>query len=169
MLVAGRSDKVVRIGQNGVMMSQVVLSPSSDGGGDLRISQVEMVLPTQRVRGSELHLGSQDLIRFAGYAVGRGFVVASFMLADAYLMPLDEDEQLEISAEMIDILGTYGMNEFDAAMQDDFDGLYVVGVNLIESTSGMRISVRRRGFVETSIIQEAERLLKDAWRELRLS
>ncbi len=150
-------------------MSKVVLIPGVDGGTNLRISRIVTMPPSHTPAGSELHLGSQDLIRFASYAAERGFVVSSFMLADAFLVPLDSDEEDEVSAEMTSMVLAHGTDELEAAMQEEYEGLYVVGVNLIASSSGMRIMVRRRGFVETSVVQEAERLLESAWRELRLS
>jgi hypothetical protein len=151
------------------MVSQVVLSPSADGGPGLRIGPVLGGGESPTPKGSELHLGSQDLVRLANFASAHGFVVASFMLADAYLVPLSEDEQAQISGEMIERLKSFGGDELETAMQEDYEGLYVVGVNLIAFQSGMRISIRRRGYVETSIIHEAELLLESAWRELHLS
>lgn len=151
------------------MMSKVVLSPSPDGGTSLRISSVERGNVERSRIGHELHLGSQDLIRFADFASTRGFRIVSFMLADPYLSPLGDDQQAEISHQLVDILSAYGGDELEAAMRDEFDGLYVIGVNLIASSSGRRISVRRSGYVETSIVQEAERLLQSAWQELHLS
>ncbi len=150
-------------------MSKVVLSPSADGGTDLCIGRVGSTFPGRTPAGSELHLGSQDLLRFANYASLHGFVVSSFMLADAYLVPLDANEQAEISDDLVELLATHGGDELEASLHDEYAGLYVVGVNLIESSTGMRVSIRRRGYVETSIVQEAERLLRSAWRELRLS
>lgn len=151
------------------MVNKVVLSPSADGSIDLRISAVTTAFPPRTPAGSELHLGSQDLLRFASYSAERGFVVSSFMLADAYLVPLDSDEEAGVSAEMVRVLAAYGEDELEAAMHDEYAGLYVVGVNLIEPSTGMRISIRRRGYIETSIVQEAEKLLASAWRELRLT
>jgi hypothetical protein len=151
------------------MVNKVVLSPSADGSVDLRISQVTTTFPARTPAGSELHLGSQDLIRFASYSSDHGFVVSSFMLADAYLVPLGPEEEAEVSAEMVEALALHGEDELEAAMHDEHAGLYVIGVNLIEPSTGMRISIRRRGYIETSIVQEAERLLESAWRELRLT
>ncbi|MFP3579998.1 hypothetical protein SB659_10495 [Arthrobacter sp. SIMBA_036] len=151
------------------MVNKVVLCPSVGGGTDLRISQVSTAFPARTPAGSELHLGSQDLIRFASYACVHGFTVSSFMLADAYLVPLNEDEQAEISAEMVRSLNQYGEDELEASLRDEHAGVYVIGVNLIEPSTGMRISIRRRGYIETSIVQEAEKLLESAWRELRLT
>lgn len=151
------------------MVSKVVLSPSTDGDADLHINDVVSGLPARTPVGTELHLGSQDLVRLAAYASTHGFVVTSFMISDAYLVPLVTDEQTEISDGLVEALRAHGGDEVEAAMQNEYDGLYVVGVNLVGSSSGMRISVRRRGYVDTSVTQEAEQLLKSAWRELRLS
>lgn len=151
------------------MMSQVVLSPSADGSTELHIGAVRSNHETRTPKGSELHLGSQDLIRLAGYAMSHEFVASAFMLADASLVPLSREQQAEVSAEIIELLQIHGAAEVDAAMQDDYSGIFVIGVDLIAIASGMRISIRRRGYVETSIAEEAEGLLKSAWRELRLS
>lgn len=151
------------------MVSQVVLSPSQDGRPDLHISPVSGVLNSTPASGGELHLGSQDLIRLASYASTHGFRVASFMIADAYLAPISEDEQADVSNQMVKMLEVFGVSELEAAMSDEYDGLYVVGVNLIAAASGRRVIVRRRGYVDTSIVNEAERLLRSAWQELHLS
>ncbi|WP_160073389.1 hypothetical protein [Pseudoclavibacter sp. 8L] len=148
------------------MLSQVVLSPSSDGRVDLHISAL---VAGKKHDGRELHLGSQDLIRFAAYATTHGANVTSFMLADPYLAPIDPDEEGAVSDEMVRILREYGGSELVAAMGDEFEGMYVVGVDLISPTDGLHLSLRRRGFVETSVVQAAEVLLADAWRELHLS
>lgn len=150
-------------------MNKVVLSPSKGGGTDLRIAPVQSTLPARTPAGSELHLGSQDLVRFANFASLHGFIVSSFMLADAYLVPLGVEEEAEISDELVRWLAEYGEDELEASLRDDHDGLYVIGVNLIEASTGMRMSIRRRGYIETSIVREAEQLLKAARRELRLS
>ncbi|MDM7890685.1 hypothetical protein [Curtobacterium caseinilyticum] len=114
------------------------------------------------------HLGSQDLIRLAGFAQENGFQVSQFFVADPYLSPLDSEEERFISERMIQLLNTYGARELRSAMEDEFDGFYVVGVALISKRSGMRITVRRRGFVDTSIVEEAESLLTSAWKERSL-
>lgn len=157
--------------QNGAMVSKVVLNRSADGGGHLRVAPVltassahEPVAP-----GTELHLGSQDLVRLTSYAMEQGYVVYSYMISDSYLEPLPEDEQLDISKELVRLLKEFGAKEVEAALDDEYDGLYVVGVELIDPKTGMMISIRRRGFVETAIVQEAEVLLQSAWRELHLS
>lgn len=152
---------------NKVMLKKVVLSPSSDGSTRLHIDQIDSG-SIQSTPGNELQLGSQDLIRFAAYAAAHEFKVVSFMISDSYLVPLSEEEQNEVSDSLVDLLNLYGGNEVQNAMQDEFDGLYVVGVNLIDLSNGMRISVRRRGFIQTSIIKEAEKLLSSAWQELEL-
>lgn len=119
--------------------------------------------------GRHLSLGSQDLIRFTGFASDRGFSVASFLPADSALEPLGRAVQDRISAAMVSIITDYGSDELEAAMRDEFDHLYVVGVMVAEPTTGLQISLRRRGYVETSNARDAEELIASAWRELRLS
>lgn len=150
-------------------MSQVIVRPSTGDNPGLHIYPVHKHKSAIASDGRTLRLGSQDLIRLAGYAADHNFVVKGFAVADAFLSPLDLDEQSSASAAMIEILSRYGDGELNAAMDDDFDGLYVTGVELISPSKGLRISVRRQGYVETTIIEDAERLLNSAWRELHLS
>lgn len=150
------------------MLNKVVLYPSRDGSARLKVSQAGQV-PAKTIPGSELHLGTQDLIRFADYAQGRGFKVIGFMIADSYLVPLDDDDQESISEDLAGSLNLYGVNVVEAAMNDEYSGLYLIGVNLIDLSRGLRISVRRRGFVDTTIVEEAEQLLQSAWKDLKLS
>lgn len=153
---------------NKCMMSQVIVRPPAGGRAALHIDPVQAP-GVRQTDGRPLQLGSQDLIRIAGYAAEHGFKVTGFIVADAFLTPLAADEQREVSDSMLQILGTYGTRELNAAMDDDFNGLYVTGVELISRRGGLRIVVRRRGYVETSVVEEAEQLLNSAWRELRLS
>ncbi len=150
------------------MVSRVLLSPSSDGG-DLRIIDFGADLPVKTPAGTELHLGSSDLIRLASYAFVHGFEVSSFKMADAYLVPLKADKQREVSNHLLKVFNAHGSDEVEAALQDEYDGLYVVSVELFSSKSRMPITVSRRGFVNTVVRKEAEKLLKSAWRELRLT
>lgn len=151
------------------MVSKVMLSAAADGTTGLRVAPLAPAEPVRTPPGSELHLGSQDIVRLTAFAADRGFIVSSFMISDAYLEPLAQDEQGTASDTMVDLLRRYGEEELEAALQNEYAGLYIVGVELIEPSSGMRISIRRRGYVYTSIVQEAEQLLKSAWQELRLS
>lgn len=150
-------------------VNQVALVASGDGSSVLRVNQIATADAAHPPSAGELHLGSQDLIRFAGYAATQGFTVSSFMIADAHLSPLNGPAHAEASAQMVEILKTWGGDELEAAMGDDFDGLYVVGVNVVARSTGLPISVRRRGYVVTPIVRVAEKLLSSAWQELKLS
>lgn len=147
----------------------MIVRPRVGETAALHIDPLKADGATRTEDGRELHLGSQDLIRFAGYAAGQGFVIAGFAIADPDLTPLNTEEQRELSATMVEILMAHGHNELDAAMRDEFDGLYIIGVELISGDSGLRMDVRRRGFIYTSVVEEAERLLNAAWQTLRLS
>ena len=146
-----------------------MLKTSADGVRDLHIDAFNPVPAVRTPPGSELRLGSQDLVRFAAYAFVNQLHVESFQLADPFLMPLNPDDEGEISDDLVEKLQKYGGDEVEAALQDEYEDIYVVGVILISPSSGRRISVRRRGFVDTSITHEAERLLASAWKELQLS
>lgn len=151
------------------MVSKVVLGASADGDATLRVAPVTTADISRTLAGTELHLGSQDLVRLAAYASAEGYVISSFMISDAYLVPLPEDEQADVSHDLTSLLEKYGEEEVEAALHNEFEGLYVVGIDLIDPGTGLRISVRRRGYIETSVEREAERLLRAAWQELRLS
>jgi hypothetical protein len=119
--------------------------------------------------GNKLHLGSQDLIRLAAFAAGNGFTVDFFIVADADLTPLNRNLQDKISAVLIEMLHSHGGDEIEAAMREEHDGLYIVGVELISAASGDRILAQRRGLISTSNMAEADNLLDAAWRALQLS
>jgi hypothetical protein len=146
------------------MVKRLVLRP----GVDAPAVHIE---PSSELTGPPLHLGSQDLVRLAGFARSNGFQVARFFIADAYLSPLEEAEQLELSADLVKILDDFDEEELEAALADEYDGLYVIGLELISYGSGLRLGVLRSGYVSTSAAEEreAERLMSDAWRELRLA
>ena len=117
----------------------------------------------------ELHLGSQDLLRLADYANRHGFQIASFSLSDTYLSPLASEEQSGISDRLISLYREYGLEELLFALAEEYEGLYITGLTLINIETGRRVQIKRRGYVETSSIQEAETLLRSAWNELNLS
>jgi hypothetical protein len=150
--------------QNGAMVKRLVLRPGADVPG------VRIEAPSEGAVES-LHLGSQDLIRLAGFARSHGFNVARFLIADGSLTPLDRDEEQEMSDELVAILSEYDADELDAALTEDYDGFYIIGVELVSLATGLRLNVRRSGYISTSAEEEheAERLISDAWRELRLA
>lgn len=159
----------MKLSQNRSMLSQVVLDPSHSGASFLRLNKVT---PGERHvlrRGTELHLGSQDLARFAGYAETQGFQVKAFLLADSHDSPLDINEESAISEQMLTILRKYGIDELEDALHDEFAGIWIVGVKLIESESGFRTTVKREGYIETSRPKNAEKLIKSAWKKLQLT
>lgn len=147
------------------MESQVVVGPRGPAA-ELHIVSPP---PSTDVDAWRLHLGSQDLIRVAGFAVADGFRLVRFYIADRYLQPLDAHEEEEISDELVRIFEQYDAREVRSALHDDFEGLYVVGIELLSVTSGFRIHLRREGFIDTSVPEEATSLLSRAWRKLRLA
>lgn len=114
-----------------------------------------------------LRLGSQDLIRLAGYAYAHGWELESFRLADSALDELDAAAQRDRSADMIRILHTWGAAELDAAMVTDFDGIYVTGVRL--TGPGGQAVISRGGSIEGPSAPGAARLLTAARDALRLA
>lgn len=150
------------------MLSKVVLNPSSDGSARLTVDQI-----TDNVNklsaGSELRLGTEDLVRLAEYASHREFVVSSFLVADSYLAPLDKDEEEPISDALVESMEMYGIEGVLSLLRDEFDGLYLIGVNLINVTRGLHVSIRRRGYIETVMLEEVEQMLASAWKALDLS
>lgn len=151
------------------MLNKVILEPSVDGFSGLRIDKVSLNHLDRTEPGSELHLGSQDLLRLANFAQSQNFKVQSFLIADPYLNPLPIEEQDDVSDDLIHMFQTYGLSEVESALMNEYDGLYIVGVNLVSLATSMRVSIRRRGFVETQQIQETEKLLSSAIQELKLT
>lgn len=147
---------------------QAVLT-SSEGGDEVRIERRSGTFWDSLSGTRELRLGSQDLLRLAFYASEKGFKVASFLLADTNLDSLPNDEGSRVSDELINILMTYGVEEAELALEGEFEGLFIIGINLISVLSGKEISVRRWGYIHTSAINEARDLLNIAWQELHLS
>lgn len=124
---------------------------------------------TGRARDGELHLGNQDLLRLADYAARNGFTLSSISLSDSDLYPLPPDEQAEISSDLIDLYRRFGLGELMAALREDYDGIYAIGISIINNNSGRRMNIRRRGFVETSVTRDAEHFLANALKDLNLS
>lgn len=120
-------------------------------------------------RARHLSLGSQDLVRFAAYAASCGWTLKLLDLAGPQLDPIPAEDQARISAEMLSLLDEYGVAELDAAMTEEFDHLYVSGVHAVHAQTGTTLRLRRRGLVVTTGVPEAEAIICDAWRELRLS
>ena len=150
------------------MVSQLVVQP----WGESPNVHIDVAVGAEWRNGAgaqTLHLGSQDLIRVAGFAQENGFSVVRFFLADSYLFPLDSEDEDVISSELVSILTDFGAREIQSAMHDEHAGLFVIGIELISISSGLRIVLRRRGYVDTSVIDEAKHLLDLAWRELKLT
>jgi len=148
--------------QNEQVVSRAVLQVAGPAYAVHIPSGVEEADPSSQ----RLHFGSQDLIRLAGFAQDHGFKVSRFSLADHYLTPLEPDEETQVSRAMVEILRSFDARELRGAMLEDFDGIYVTGVELISVESGHRLTIRRSGFIETSAVFEAEKLLTSAWRVL---
>ncbi|WIE76032.1 hypothetical protein [Curtobacterium sp. MCSS17_007] len=149
--------------QNGIMMRRVTLTSSRDA--PLRFRPIDdTALNSER----PLRLGSQDLIRLAEFAMNNGFMVVRFEISDAYLTALDEQESSLISSDLKTILGDFGGRELIAAMHDEFDGLYIVGVELKSIETHRRATIRRDGYLDSSTPEEAENLLTTAWEALEL-
>ncbi|MCU4673757.1 hypothetical protein ACFQRL_14275 [Microbacterium fluvii] len=116
-----------------------------------------------------LHFGSQDLVRVAGFAARSGFTLVRFYLADAYLQPLPAGEDEELSDELVEIFQRDGDREVVAALDDDFDGLFVVGIELRSHATGLSMLLRRKGYIDTPVKDEATTLLTAAWQKLHLT
>lgn len=169
----GSFEKVTGMMQTRCMMSRAVLRPLGEAASvhldPAPPSVVSHGEADTRKPSGALHLGSQDLIRVAGFASEAGFKVTGFKLADRYLTPLEEGEQSELSDALLAVLLSYGDRELISAMRDEFVGVFVIGVNLMSLETGFRISIRRSGYVDTSQLPVAEKLLDSAWRSLSLT
>lgn len=158
-------DNLPAVMHNNQMERQLVVKPV---GASAEL-QIAPVTPISANAAHHLHLGSQDLVRVAGFAVESGFRLVRFNLADRSLAPLDRDEEEAISDALVSIFEQYDAREVRSALQDEFDGLFVVGIELLSLESGQRIHLRREGYIDTSAPDEATNLLARAWRKLRLA
>lgn len=155
-------DRVGRVIHNECMGSRVVLSAA---GSAAALKIADRSTPEDHA----LHLGSQDLVRVAGFAASHGFRLVRLYLADAWLQPLGQEEEAELSSELVEVFERYGDREVVAALDDDFDGLFVVGIELRSLATGFNVLLRRQGYIDTSVRDEATTLLTEAWRKLRLT
>ncbi|WIB15918.1 hypothetical protein DEJ34_01960 [Curtobacterium sp. MCPF17_050] len=146
------------------MMKRMALGSSSDM--PLLFAPAESL---GRFDASALHLGTQDIIRLGGFALKNGYKILQFRIADPYLSPLEPQEERVISEQMIELLHRYDTRELIGAMQEEFDGLYIVGVELQSANSQRRMSIRRGGYIDTAATWEAEAFLQSAWQDLRLT
>ncbi|UYQ78074.1 hypothetical protein OF385_02575 [Glutamicibacter sp. JL.03c] len=151
------------------MISQVLVRQPNGDSPALRIYPVDSTASELMKEGRRLGLGSQDLIRFAGYAKKHGFRITSFSVSDARLNPLPQDDAESTSDSMLQVFNELGVRGLNAAMEFEFDGLYIVGVELRSPKNGLTIDLRRHGYIDTSIPKDAENLIGSAWRELRLA
>lgn len=148
------------------MVQRVTIDRSTKGSRALHVGRVRL---NDTADAHTLGLGTQDLIRLAGYAQDQGFKVAGFDISDWHLTPLGREEVQTVSDSMVSIISQYGARELNAAIRDDFAGMRIVGVKLIDGKSGRRMEIRRKGFIETSQVDMAEKLMTSAWKELMLS
>lgn len=99
----------------------------------------------------KVNMGSQDLIMTAGYLYENNYEILFIEASDSNLEPLSAKTSAIVSKEMIYVLETYGCNELQAAMRDDFDGLYVVDLTVKNRRSERIYSVSRNQIIETNI------------------
>lgn len=158
-------DKVPAVMHNNHMERQLVVSPV---GKETEL-HIAPVTPISAAASQHLHLGSQDLVRVAGFAAAHGFRLVRFYMADRDLAPLDRVEEDEISDALVSIFEQYDASEVRSALHDEYEGLFVVGIELLSLNSGHRIQLRREGYIDTSVPDEATHLLDRAWRKLRLA
>lgn len=99
----------------------------------------------------KVNMGSQDLIMTAGYLCENNYEILFIEASDSNLEPLLAKNSATVSKEMIYMLETYGCNELQDAMRDDFDGLYVVDLTVKNRRSKRIYSVSRNQIIETNI------------------
>jgi hypothetical protein len=162
-------DNVVRVMHNDQMESQVVVGPRGKPSS-LHIASTPVDWSKENESETRrLHLGSQDLVRVAGFAAENGFKLVRFYLSDPYLQPLGSAEEQTISDELVEIFNKYDAQEVRSALRGDYEGLYVVGIELLSRETGFRIHLRREGFIDTAVPEIATNLLTRAWQKLRLA
>lgn len=119
--------------------------------------------------GKEVKLGSQDLLMFAEYAREHGFVLMGFRLGDGYLEPLGDDENMSVSSDLVSMMNEYGLSEAETALRREYDGFYVLGVNMRSQATGSIATVLRRGQVWAQDTSEVFNVLRGAFEQMELS
>lgn len=147
-------------------MGQVALERRQDGQSVLCFARDPENFDFQGRKLYPIMLGSQDLLRLAGYLKDKGNRVTSFMLADSYLYRLDPEENREISQRLVYLLDEFGLPEVEASFGDEYRGFYVVGVDVIKKGTGESISIRRRGYFHAASPSAVEELLGQAFDSL---
>ncbi|XBH22908.1 hypothetical protein V5R04_06755 [Jonesiaceae bacterium BS-20] len=145
-------------------MYRAVVGTGLDGGVDVRcvpMSGHDLAQPAPS-------FDTRALVQLAAFACMHGFIVTSFSLANSYLSPVDDADQSGLSAWLLGALEEEGRHGVEALLSAELDGLEVTTVELIARATGLRISVRRSGYVYTSSADAAEALLRSAWQELQL-
>ena len=109
--------------------------------------------------------GSDDLLYIADYAAAAGYLLDGFFLAGRHGSTLDEHEQAEISAGILEHLHSSDARFAAATLAKDFPGYYVTGVRL--TTPEMHtVILRRLGVVETDDPSAVVSFLAAAWKKV---
>lgn len=124
----------------------------------IRHSNIGLVLVPEPTQHGDLRLGSQGLIRLAGYINDNGRTVTRFELVDNLFDPAPH------IPTMIQIITTYGSSELEGAMWDEYAGLYIVAAHF---RGGLSIS--RWGIIETDSPVPLTHLIRRAHMALHLS
>ncbi len=161
------TDGVLSLVHNKRMLTQVVLRSR---GGSTEVSLAERgSMPESPSEARAPRLGSQALVRLAGYAVGdAGYRLTNLRLVDTHFEPFAAEYEQELSDELVEILTSHGDREVLSALGDEFAGVTVIGIELHSKSSGRRIEIRRRGVVDTGSLEEAEALVTRAWAAVAL-
>lgn len=149
------------------MLTQVILRSR---GSSTEVSLAERGPALESRLDSRIpRLGSQALVRLAGYAVNDGgYRLTNLRLADVHFEPFSAEYEQELSDELVEILASHGDREVLSALGDEFAGVTVIGIELHSNESGRRIEIRRRGVVDTGAPKEAEALVARAWAAVTL-
>lgn len=145
-------------------MARFVIQSDSEGNvGLIPTSTLEESkiadVPSQKRQVMNWSFGNQSLIRLAGFAVREGFEIINFGIADEHLNPIDRLRESEVSALMVEMLETYGAEEVNDAMFDEFDRLYVTHFTFLSQHTRNQMSIQRNSIVEVSSVTDEFSLL----------
>lgn len=107
-----------------------------------------------------MNAGSADIISIAAFAFEKGYDIDKFIVGDAYLQPIGNViEAKENSDALIGMIDHYGVEEAHAAMQDEYNNLYILGVKL---SGDAKVEFHRNAVVRTTNQDVATDLLTEA-------
>lgn len=162
------------VGQNGAMVTQVVLRALDEPGPVFFAIDNPLNLPPIRLQREYPRpvrlprFGSQDLASVAAFAETHGFQLEIFEIVDESMSILGDIEQEAVSGKLLEALRSGGSDAVMHRLQADFPTLGIIGIELIDEDQNSLV-LRRNGILVTDDSPQATSFLSQAWRALHFA